>query len=72
MPLKIEQLCSIAKSNNAAVTGICESKIDASVLRQEINIDNYKILCHDRNRQGGGVACYIRNDLSYNFLSVFL
>ena len=56
LPLKIEQLCSIAKSSNAAVTGICESKIDASVLRQEINMDNYKILCHDRNRQGGGVA----------------
>ena len=25
----------------------------------------------DRNRHGGGVACYIRNDLSYNILSVF-
>ena len=69
--LKIEQLCSIAKSNNAAVIGICESKLEASVLKQEINIDNYKILCHDRNRQGGGVACYIRNDLSYNILSAF-
>ena len=25
----------------------------------------------DRNRHGGGVACYIRNDWSYNILSVF-
>ena len=25
-------------------------------------------LCCDRNRQSGGVACYIRNDLTYNFL----
>ena len=25
----------------------------------------------DRNKQGGGVACYTRNDLSYNILSVF-
>ena len=41
------------------------------VLEQEINIDNYKILRCDRNRHGGGVACYIRNDLSYNILSVF-
>ena len=38
------------------------------VLEQEINIDNYKILRCDRNRQSGGVACYIRNDLTYNFL----
>ena len=69
--LKIEELCYIAKSTNAAVIGICESKLDASVLDLEINIDNYKILRCDRNRQGGGVACYVRNDLSYNTLSVF-
>ena len=51
--------------------GICESKLGASVLEQEINIDNYKILRCDRNRQGGGVVCYIRNELSYNIRSVF-
>ena len=68
---KIEELRFVAKSTSAAVIGICESKLDASVLEQEINIDNYKILRCDRNRQSGGVACYIRNDLSYNILSVF-
>ena len=68
---KIEELCFIAKSTNTVVIGICESKLDASVLEQEISIDNYKILRCDRNRLGGGVACYIRNDLSYNILSVF-
>ena len=76
---KIEELHLIAKSTNAAVIGISESKLDASVIAQEINIDNYKILRCDRNRHGGGVACYmrndlsynIRNDLSYNILSVF-
>ena len=60
-----------AKSTNAAVIGIYESKLDTSALEQEINIDNYKILRCDRSRHGGGVACYIRNDLSYNILSVF-
>ena len=63
---KILQLRFIAKSTNAAVIDICESKLDASVLEQETIIDNYKILRCDRNRQGGGVARYIRNDLSYN------
>ena len=47
-------------------------KLDTeAVLEQEIKIDNYKVLQCDRNRQGGGVACYIRNKLSYNILSVF-
>ena len=67
---KIEELHFIAKSTNAAVIGICEPKLDASVLEQEINIDNYKILHCDRKRQGGGIACYLGNDLSYK-LSVF-
>ena len=68
---KIEELRFIAKSTSAAVIGICEFKLDTSVLEQEISIDNYKILRRDRNRQGGGVACYIKNYLSYNILSVF-
>ena len=57
---KIEELHFIAKSTNAAVIDICESKLNASVLEQEISIDDYKILRCDRNKQGGAVACYIR------------
>ena len=66
---KIEELRIIAKSTNDAIIGISESKLDESVLETEIQIDNYKIFRYDRNRLGGGVACYIRNDLSY--ISVF-
>ena len=40
-------------------------------MEPEIQIDDYRILQCDRNRHGGGVACYIRNDLSYVILSVF-
>ena len=69
---KIEGLCFIAKSTNAAAIGICESKLDASVLEQKISVDNYKILRCDRNRHGEGVVCYIRNYSSYDFLSMFL
>ena len=71
---KIEELRYIAKSTNAAVIGICKSKLDASVLEQEISLDNYKILRCYRNRHGEGVACYVcyvRNDLSYNILPAF-
>ena len=65
---KIEELRIIGKSTNAAIIGISETKLDESVLEPEIQIDDYKILRCDRNRHGGGVACYIRNDLSYNIL----
>ena len=62
--LKIDELRNIAKLSNAAVIGIGESKLDDSVLSSEIHIDNYNTLRCDRNRHGGGVVCYIRNDLS--------
>ena len=69
--LKIEELPIIARSTNAAIIGIGESKLDESISEPEIQIDDYKILRCDRSRHAGGAACYIRNDLSYNTVSVF-
>ena len=36
-----------------------------------MHIDNYNTICCDRNRHGGGVICYIRNNLSYDVKSFF-
>ena len=46
--------------------GISETKLDKSVLDGEVNIDGYEIKRSDRNRHGGGVACYIRKDLVFS------
>ena len=54
----------MAKPANAAVVGITESKLDNYILDSEIQIDSYQILCCDRSRKGGGVACYVRIDRS--------
>ena len=71
MLLKIDELRHIARLTNAASIGISESKLGDSVLTSEIQIDEYDLLHCDRNRHGGGVACCIRNDLSYNIQSYF-
>ena len=63
---KIDELRSIAKRSRATVIGITESKLDETVLDGEINIDGYELKRSDRNRHGGGVTCYIRNDVSFN------
>ena len=55
-----------AQKTNAAVIGISETKHDESVVDGEVNIDGYEIKRCDRNRHGGGVACYIRKDLAFN------
>ena len=56
----------IARLTNAGVIRISELKLDDSMPTLEIQINEYDLLHCDRNRHGGGVACYIRNDLSYN------
>ena len=51
------------KTTNAAIIGITESKIDSAIFDTEISIEGYNIIRKDRNRHGGGVVCYIRNDI---------
>ena len=67
---KIEELRITAKSTNAAIIRISESKLYESVLKPEIQINDYKVLWCDRDRHGGGVARYLRNNLSYSIISV--
>ena len=68
---KIYELRHMARLSNAAVIGICESKLNKSITNSEILIDNYDLLSCDRNRNAGGVVCYIRNDLSYTQKNLF-
>ena len=63
---KIDKLRYIASSSNAAVIGITETKLDNTVYDFEIAVDCYNIVQNDRKRKGGGVACYIRNSISFN------
>ena len=50
---------------------LTESKLDNTVRNAEININGYGVIRNDRNRHGGGVACYIRNDLVFNTKNLF-
>ena len=63
---KIDELKCIANKTTAIIIGITESKLDHTVPDLEVNIPGYDILRCDRNRNGGGVACYIRKGLCFN------
>ena len=63
---KIDELRYIARSSNAAVIGITETKLGNTVYDSEVTVDGYNIVRNDRNRNGGGVACYIRNNICFN------
>ena len=47
---------------------IVETWLDDSVFDNELTISNYCLVRLDRNRHGGGVLLYIRDDLSYNVI----
>ena len=66
LPSKIEELRQIAKDTNSAVIGLSETKLDKTIFDSEIYIPNYSLIRKDRNRKGGGVACYIRGDICFN------
>ena len=68
---KIDELRVIAEKSRTSIIGITESKLNKTVRDEEINIDGYELARSDRNRHGGGVACYIRNDISFSVRSNF-
>jgi hypothetical protein len=55
----------LLSDNPFDILAINETKIDSSILNAEIHIDNYTIVRFDRNRFGGGVALYIKNNIPY-------
>ena len=68
---KIEGLLLLACLSNTAVIGISESKLDNSILDSEIEIDGYNILQFDKQGHGRGLACYMKNDLSFTKINYF-
>ena len=68
---KIDELRDVVGHARPAILGITESKFDSSVSDHKVNISSYSILMSDRNRYGGGVACYVRADLCFNRRNVF-
>ena len=57
------------QENKSCRVGILKSKLDSTALDPEIYMVNYEILCFDRNRHGGYVACYIRSEISHKLNS---
>ena len=69
---KTAELRYISKRSETAVIGISVKKLDDSVLSSEIQLENFDLIRSYRDRHGGGDACFIRNNLSYNTKSFLL
>ena len=67
---KIDELKCIANKTKAAIMVIAESKRDHTLPDLKVNLPGYDILWCEKNRNGGGAACYIRKDLCFNTRSL--
>ena len=68
---KIEEIRFIAKKSKATVIAITETKLDGTIFDAEFYIECYSIVRCDRDRKGGGVACYIKNDICFSTKNIF-
>ena len=52
-------------NNNIHIFAVNESRLDGSIRDSEVQIDHYKLIRKDRNRQGGGVAIYVHDSVMF-------
>ena len=64
--MKYDEICYVAKLTNATVIGLSETKLDNAVLSSELEIEEYDLVRSGRSRRGEGVACFVKNYISYN------
>ena len=64
----IDEVKLLLTQNIVHIFSVNETWLDESVSNDEINIDGFRVVRKDRNRNGGGIAIYIRNDLNFKVL----
>ena len=69
--LKIDEIFFIPKQSNASIIGISEPKLDAFILNNEADIEEYDLIRMDPPRRGIRIANYVRKAISYNHNSSF-
>ena len=63
---KIPEIRLLLSRTKTAVFAATETWLDSSINDGEIHIPGYNVVRRDRNRNGGGVALFIRDDISFN------
>jgi hypothetical protein len=63
---KLDQVELLLQSTNAAALAVSETWLDDSVTDEEVTVPGYSVVRKDRNREGGGVCLYIRDNICFN------
>ena len=63
---KLAEIRLFLSRTKAAVFAASETWLDSTVNDGEVNIPGFNVVRRDRNRNGGGVAMFIRDTIAYN------
>ena len=62
---KLIDLHADTLNNNSAIVAVTETWLDNTIDSSEIELPGFQVIRKDRNRNGGGIALYIRKDLAF-------
>ena len=60
-----DELCVFMEDRAIDILDLNETRLDNTIPDSQIDIEGYDILRRDRNRNGGGVAFYVAQSLTY-------
>ena len=63
LPAHIDEIKILLQEQNIHILALNETKIDADFPSELLKVEGYQFDRYDRNRNGGGVAFYIRDSL---------
>lgn len=59
------ELCTLLKNKPLDILALSETWLDDTVSDEEVAINGYSLVRNDRNRTGGGVMIYVRENIMY-------
>ena len=68
---KLDDFETVVRLNNSDVVCVAETWLSASVPSESVSMSGFSLFRKDRNRQGGGVACYVRDSIPCTVLTDF-
>jgi hypothetical protein len=60
---KLDDFETVLHTNNADIACLTESMLSDEIPSEAVSMNGFTLFRKDRNRHGGGVACYVRNEL---------
>ncbi len=65
LPKKIDEINFSMSNKFIDLIAFNETRLDANITDNMINLDGYDIVRKDRSRNGGGVCIYLRSSIDY-------